>query len=415
MRDVTPRRSIRSVPVSSGGHRRTPPRFRGDIPLPKRRRGGFLWWIIGIVVVCITAGLLLSTLFEGATVTLTPKTAAITPPANLTALPSAPAGSLGYQIVTVSQSATTSVQANGTQHVSKAATGTVVLYNTYNTSTRKFIAGTKLVAPDGTSYHVNSAITVPAAKKNADGTLKAGTVIATITADAAGASYNRSSQTTFTFPSLKGTAPYTKFYAQSQGPIDGGFVGDKPTIAATDMQIAQAALKTELDTDLKRAADAAVPPDYLPVQGSLAAAYDDALATQTSSSTAALSQTVHATLAIVKSADLASMLAKLLVQGYSGESVGFKSPNPLVLQVASSTGQSITGPLTMLLQGNPTLVWQFDQEALKQSLLGKNKALFQSIIETYSPAIDSARASIRPFWKARFPSDPAKLTVITSQ
>jgi hypothetical protein len=118
---------------------------------------------------------------------------------------------------------------------------------------------------------------------------------------------------------------------------------------------------------------------------------------------------------MVKSADLASMLAKLLVQGYSGEAVDFKSPNPLVLQMASSTGASVTGPLTMLLQGNPTLVWQFDKEALKQSLLGKNKALFQSIIESYSPAIDSARASIRPFWKARFPSDPAKLNVVISQ
>jgi hypothetical protein len=407
MRDVSPRdRSIRNVPVSGGSHRRTQnPRFRGDIPLPKKKkRGGFVWWALGILVACVVAGLLLSTLFEGATVTLTPKMASITPPANLTAMPGAPAGSLGYQTVSLSQSATTTAPANGVEHVSKPASGVVIISNT-STSVQKIKTRARLAAPDGKIYLTNSALTIPAK----------GNVTATITAEAPGEAYNKSAVATFTLPGLKGDPLYTKITGHLQGALTGGFVGDKPAIAAADMKKAQDTLKTQLDSRLANAVLAGVPKEFMPVQGSAITTYSDLALSPAGSSTVTLSQSGRTTLAMVSSGDLASMLAKLLVQGYAGEAVKFKNPNPLVLQIAPTTAKTPTGPLTMLLQGNPTLVWQFDQNAVKEDLLGKNKAVFQTIIETFSPAIDSAEASIRPFWKARFPSDPDKLIVIVKE
>jgi hypothetical protein len=101
-----------------------------------------------------------------------------------------------------------------------------------------------------------------------------------------------------------------------------------------------------------------------------------------------------------------------LITGYGGESVDFASPNPLILQVSTTTGNVNTGPLNVLLQGNPTIVWQFDKQALSAALLGKDKNSFESVITTFSPAIEKAKASIRPFWKNNFPTDQSKLGIV---
>lgn len=420
MRDMTPRgdRSIRDIPVSSGTHRRTTPpaeRFEGDVPLPRRRRGSkrFLWILLGIIVVCAVAGLLLATLFEGATVTITPKMQSITPPSNIVALPNAQGGSLGYQTITLSQSATTSVTASGTAHVSKSASGMVTISNLFSVASQPLVTNTRFAAPDGKIYRIHTAVTIPGAKKNADGTLTAGTVTAIVYADAAGADYNRPSATTFVIPGFQGDAKYTKITAQSAaGAITGGFVGDQPSISAADMQKAQLSLQKTLDASLRGAVGSQVPSGFLPVQGSLAVNYSDIAQSKGDGTSINLSQTAHASMAMVDSSNLAGVLAKLLVTGYGGEPVDFASPNPLILQVSSTTGSVTTGPLNLLLQGNPTIVWQFDKQALAAALLGKNKDSFESVVATFAPAIEKARASIRPFWKQTFPTDQSKLGIV---
>jgi hypothetical protein len=84
----------------------------------------------------------------------------------------------------------------------------------------------------------------------------------------------------------------------------------------------------------------------------------------------------------------------------------------LLYSVSTSTANVNTGPLNLLLQGNPILVWQFDKQALATALLGKEKKEFESVISTFSPAIEKAKASVRPFWKQTFPADEAKLGIV---
>lgn len=419
MRDMNPRgdRSIRDIPVSSGNHRRTAPqnRFEGDIPLPNRRKGSkrFLWITLGVAIACAVAGLLLATLFEGATVTVVPKMQSITPPANIVALPNAQGDSLAYQTIALAQSATTTVNASGTTQVSKSASGVITISNTYSTAAQALVTNTRFMAADGKIYRIHSAITVPGAKKAANGTLSPGTITATVYADAPGAEYNRPDPTTFTIPGFKGDAKYTKITAQAAAnAITGGFVGTQPSISASDMQSAQLALQKTLDGSLRSAVGNQVPAGFLPVQGSLSINYSDISQSSGGGTSATLSQTAHASMAMVSSKSLASTLAKLLVSGYAGESVDFASPNPLILQVATTTGNVNTGPLNILMQGNPTIVWQFDKGALATALLGKDKNSFQSIVATFSPAVEKARASIRPFWKGTFPTQSSKLDIV---
>ncbi|MCX6820263.1 MAG: hypothetical protein NT019_03230 [Candidatus Adlerbacteria bacterium] len=422
MQDMTPpnERSIRNVSVSAGHHRRTAPpppdeRFEEDIPLPKRHKSKrsrtLLWWGLAVVTICVLAGLLLSTFFQGASVVIYPKTQVINPPASFLALPNAPAGTLGYQTVSFSQTATTTAVASGTQHVSKQASGVVTIYNAYSTADQALVTNTRFQAPDGKIYKIHSPIKVPGATKVAGGALTPGSVTTTVYADVAGPEYNRTDATTFTIPGFKGDPRYTKFSAQSNGAISGGFVGEQPAVSAADMQKAGDLLKQQLDTSLTGALAAAVPSGFEGVQNSLTTTFSEITAVAGEGRNVSLSQTANVVAVMVSRSDLATTLAKLLVEGYAGEAVQFDPEKTITLAVASSSPKTNTGALTVVLEGSPVLVWQFDQNALIQTLLGKNKKDFEGIVETFAPAIVKAEASIRPFWKSTFPTDEKELSV----
>lgn len=425
-------RSIRNIPVPAT-HRH--PTGKGevqqeyeeyendeaDLPPPRRpkvphRRRWRPWGLLGgVVVACAIIGLLLSTVFEGATVTLTPKTVAVTVPQTLTAVPNGPTGSLLYQTITATQYATTSVNANGSQQVSRAATGMVTLFNTYSAAPQSLVANTRLTTTDGKIYRIKDAVTIPGVVTKADGSQAPGTVTVSVTADKPGADYNQSAPIQMNIVGFKGSPKYTKFLAQSQGSIGGGLVGNVPAAAPADMANAQNTLKQQLDASIRSAAVSQVPDGFVAVNGSLGVTYTDINQSQGSGSSITLSEGVTATVAILRVADLANALAKQAFSDYKGEPVAFADLSKVTVSLVTSGSSNMTGPLAITVGGTPTLVWQFDHDALKQALLGKNKSDFPSIIKGYEPAVAKAEASIRPFWKATFPSNPDKLTVLISQ
>src|SRR5665647_2383578 len=126
MQDMVPKpkgeRSIRNIPISPN-HRRapvpaSPPPGRQEEQvyeedftepiLPRKKsfnikrimkRNWFFWTAIGVILVCAVGGVLLSTLFAGATVTVTPHSAIVQVPATMQAAVNPSVGTLPYQIV----------------------------------------------------------------------------------------------------------------------------------------------------------------------------------------------------------------------------------------------------------------------------------------------------------------------------
>ncbi len=354
----------------------------------------------------------MSTMFAGATVTVTPRSATVTAPSTIQAQVNAPAGVLPYQVITTTRTASTSVPASGTKQVSLSASGLITISNMYSTASQDLVTNTRFQAPDGKIYRIHTAVTIPGAKKAADGSLTAGTVSIIAYADQPGADYNRGA-TTFTIPGFKGDPKYDKFSAQTSG-MSGGLVGAQPAVAQTDLVNAQQALKQGLSQAMNDMVQSQVPKDLIVISGSLSIAYQDIVQTPGPNNTAILSQSASASADVIKSGDLASAIAKQTVQGYSGEAVTFADPTQI--SVALSATSTATGPLKLALSGNPKLVWQFDPNALQQALVGKPKAEFETILKSFAPAISCStatpcKASIRPFWTSSFPSDPAKISV----
>lgn len=436
-RDISPRdRSIRNIPVPAGHRHVVPPpkrpvvqedEYEDDdsfsnkppphLKLPKRR-SRLWWWGILVVALCAVLGLLLSTVFENATITVSPKEVSIQPGQTLLAEPGGPTGTLLYQTITGTQSASTSVTASGTQQVSRAATGIVTIYNEYSTAAQPLVATTRLITADGTLYRIKNTITVPGATEKSDGTLSPGSISTSIYADKPGAAYNQPTSIQLHIAGFQGDPRYDKFVVQSQGAISNGFVGAQPSVAPADLTTAQNTLKQELDQNIRSSASAQVPTGFLEVNGSLALTYSDLAQTPGANNTVVLSQQVTATLAIVRATDLATILANQSVSDYDGAPVNFEDLTAVNLSLAQDA--SSTGPLNLTIGGAPKVVWQIDTNALKQALLGKKKSDFQSLLSPFASALqcDATRpctASIRPFWRATFPSDPNRMTIVLSK
>ena len=416
-------RSIRNIPVSSRGRKHEPVidmeeepvdamEMREARPMMRRRPGKSrrVFFIIAaaVVVVCAIGGLLLSTLFAGATVTVYPRQQAITPSGALVAKLNPSSTELGYQTMTINRSATTTVNASGVKQVSRSASGVITIYNASGPDSQRLIANTRFEAPDGKIYRIHDSITIPGDTKAADGSITPGSATITVYADSPGDSYNRG-ETKFTIPGFQGDPKYTTVYAQADA-ITGGFVGAEAAVAPADLSTAGDTLKQTLTQAAQSALSSQIPAGYMAIPGTLLVTFSDLAQSPGSTGTATISQSATMSGSIVQASALAAALARSNVQGYNNEAVAFADVSQVSIAAATTTQPGQDMPI--VVSGTPTLVWQYDPGALKTALLGKKKSDFESIIESFSPAIQRAEANVRPFWEGSFPSDPAKIQVV---
>jgi hypothetical protein len=414
--DMAPRndRSIRNIPVSSA-HRKRPARFEApeyeeeDEPMPKiprrRRKASRLFWIsiVAVVVVFAVIGLLLSTLFSGASVVVYPRTATINPSTELSAQPNAPAGSLSYQVMTISVSGTTSVPASGTQKVSRQASGSITIYNSFSKDSQRLIANTRFEAPDGKIYRIHDSVVVPGMQGTTPGSASI-----MVYADSPGTEYNRG-QTRFTIPGFKNDPRYTKFYADAAS-ISGGFIGDEPAVASADLEAAKGAMATKLNDAAQKSLASQIPEGFILINNANQSTLSDLRQTPDGSGKASLSQTLTMSAALVRLSDLAAYVTSKSVENYGGEAVQFADPSAVSFAAAPNTKP--IGKVSFTMSGATNVVWQYDDNAVKTAIAGKNKSQFESIIASFRPALTGAEVTLRPFWKSTFPSDLDKIKVV---
>ena len=406
-------RSIRNVPV--------PPNRRQFIPVQNehahrgggaRKGGGSFWlWTVAVIVACVAVGLIVSNFFAGATITVTPRQIHVDTLPALQAIRNAPSGTLSYELMTVSQGASSTVPANGTAQVNTAAQGTLTIYNAYSTVSQKLVTNTRFKAPDGKIYRIHQAVTVPGAKNGAGGVLTPGNIQTTVYADKPGADYNISSFTRFTIPGFAGDPRYSKFYATAEA-ISGGFSGTAPAVSSADLKNAETAMRQEILNGLPRAIASRLPQGFAAVTGALAVQYGTLSNVSAGNGSALLTQNATATVAIVGSSDAAAAVARIQVPGFGGEEVNFADPSKVLFTLPS--GATFSPEATTLLidiSGASTIFWQFDEDKLTHDLAGKNKGDFESIVKTYAPAVAKATASLRPFWRSTFPEDALQINI----
>lgn len=420
MQDVVPKgdRSIRNIPVppnrkGGAGSRSVRREERED--MESRPRGIFrfrfslLWVVVGAILAALL-GLIVASFFEGAQVTVVPKSRTVTIDTEIRAVPDAPVGQLPYQTMKTERSLSQTLAAEGEARVERRASGIITIYNEFGTQSQRLIKNTRFEAPDGKIYRINDSVTVPGAIRKADGTLTPGTIDITVYADSPGADYNKE-PAQFTIPGFKGDPRYATFSARSKTALSGGFSGVERVVAEADLVRAVEEIKQELGGALANALTQEMPEGYLLVPGSPRFSFDEPLR---ESQDEDVLLTVRGVIVapIVRERDLASSISRLTIDDYEGEAVLFRDASMVGLSLKATSGIIGTDPITLAVTGTPTVVWQFDAEGLKADLAGKGRTIFETVIAGYKPEIVRAKASIRPFFSGSFPEKTERITVL---
>lgn len=355
----------------------------------------------------------LSFLFSGAKVTIVPKVKEIPiSNENLSATNDPSTQDLSFNLVTISGEENKIIQGGEVKDIATAATGTVLIYNSYSSSPQALNVDTRLEGSNGKIYKTDKKITVPG--ETADG--KPGSIEVGIYGVEAGIEYN-SAPLDFKIFGFKGTPKYSKFYGRSQGEIAGGFKGKSPVVSPLDKTTAVSELKATLETKLLKKVTDQIPSGFILFKDAVFTNILDKDVSFTPDKDNTISVNVQGTLYgfLFDETKLTKKIAQDIIEGYDGSEVYMPNIRDLTFTLADKENISFADVtnINFTLSGTPKVIWKVDETKFINDLLGKKKSDFNQILTQYTN-IDTAVLVIRPFWKTSFPDKSSSIQVIVN-
>ena len=384
---------------------------------PTEPRGSSRYGLWYVAVACVIGFLFsLSFLFEHASVTVTPKSMAVAFDASdsFTAQKdSAESDVVVYTQMKLEGDQSIKLPSTQSSDQSVAATGSVILYNTYTTAPYKLVKNTRLSTSDGKIYRLDNAVTIPGYKQSG-GQIVPGSVSASVTASVPGPDYNIANAD-LSVPGLAGTPQGTKIYARTKSAIDGGISGTVYTIPADAASAALGTLKEKLNASLLAKAKAQLPEGYVLFDGATLFTSDDSVQVPYSTEQN-VPLALHGTFTayLIKEDTLVRAIAEKNVSQYDGEPVTIPELSKLTLTPVGVLSPSTDSSFSFTLSGTTTVVWTVDPTKVQNLFAGQKKSSFNALLGSM-PSIDRAEVVLKPFWKRTFPTDPNRLTVTISQ
>ena len=381
----------------------------------KRSGSKILLLVAGVVVVIAGIAFIASTHFSRATFTIVPKSLPVNVNSTYIAQSTPAAGVLTYQLLTLRESASTTVPATDGAYTSTKSQGKVTIYNSYSAQPQRLIAGTRLSAASGLIYRLNSSVLIPGYSSSKGITLP-GTVTATIVADQSGQNYDISGGDTvsdFKVVAYSGTPKYADIYARVASGITGGFTGTKKTIAPAALASSTANLQSQITTTLASEAKSAVPEGYIMYDSGHVTSFSEPMLGGTDPHSAIVSiQGTFYGILFKKSELTAKVAGDQSVAAFGSFAYATPGLDSLVFSITNLKDFSpeSKNALIIHLKGNMSLVGIIPVDELKKKLAGVSLADTQNILKAYNPIIESGSGELIPPW-SKVPSDPARITI----
>ncbi len=399
---ISPSNSPKRNPASTGVRRPQSPQTRRNA-VPRKRKSSFGILLILIILLSMVA-FAFSFLFSGATVVVTPRQESVFIDGTFIA----GEGTLPFTIMKIEEALSDTVKATEKEYVEKRASGRVVVYNNYNTTSHSWIKNTRFETPDGLVYRVRKSVVIPG-MKTVNGKKIPGSIEIAVTADEPGEKYNIG-LTDFTIPGLKGGAKYESFYARSMTAMTGGFVGTKLIVSDQVLTETRSTLQTTLKEKLRSLAEAQKPEQFLMFGTGVAEEFESSpTVDQKNFVTIEERGTLYAVLFDEEA--FAGYLANSTMAEYDENAVRINNLGELDVLFNQEHGDLWkTDEITFSVNGTANFEWLYDSNDLKIDLLGQSKDAIYSILSSY-PGIQEAEATIRPFWHITFPSKSEKIKI----
>lgn len=235
-----------------------------DGPLTQFKGGSKkTYWKAGITLVTTAsiAFFLISTYFENAIISINPTKHDVVLEKTTVAL-----GDVKNEDLSVDLKGSEEIIANGVIQVNRKSTGTVVMYNAFNSATQKLVAGTRLSTPNGLVYKLKDSVNIPA-MKTVNGKNVPGSAEVIVEASETGEKYNQGLND-FKIVAYKDTPRYDTIYGRSKTSLSSGFSGTVPNILPKDIASSTALIRKKIEADadayfLKKATQKGLPFVYI--------------------------------------------------------------------------------------------------------------------------------------------------------
>lgn len=367
-----------------------------------------LWFVATIsIVFCFFA---VSFLFEKAEILIYPKIKEVVLNENLSAAFDSNSNGLFFDLVTMEGEESKTLQFTEEKEVALNALGTVVIYNTFGSSSQTLSIDTRLEGSNGKIYKTQTKTIVPG--KSKDGT--PGQVEVGIYASEAGEEYN-SAPLDFKILGFKGTSKYSKFYGRTKTntEITGGFKGKSPAVSETDKINAVLELENILKEKLIKKVNT---PDFVLFKNAIFFSVDD-VNIPLSSKDNNLIITMKGTLRgiLFNEQKLTKKIIENKVENYKDGEFYIPKIKDLTFSLSNKENVSLQDikSINFNLSGPISIVSKIDVDKFIITLLGKYKKDFNQILSQYQN-IDSATLTLSPFWKKSIPDEIKNIKVIVN-
>lgn len=374
--------------------------------------------VVVFAVICGGA-VALSAFLSNTTLTIYPQNREPNINAEFTAYPDQRENALIYEVMTLDATGERQVSATGQEQVETQARGMIEIVNT-TSGAQRLIKNTRFRTDDDRVYRIEESVVVPGAVAGGgagtDGMVP-GTIQAEVFAEAPGDEYNLEAGTRFDIPGFQEGGfddLYRGIYATNPEPITGGFAGPRFTIPDDELKTARQELQTQLRNELLPQIDTEKPKGYIAFPGSVSFTFSQLPAERYGDDLVTIKEEAVLHIPIFPEARFAEFLASETVATYSGNPVRIENTDVLTFSHLDSsleaTALADLPSLSFSLVGRPLLVWEYDAKKLREDLAGKPKTAINQVLTAY-PGIDSARASVKPFWRRSFPSEPEAIEI----
>lgn len=368
--------------------------------------------LIVLAVVIVGGGLTLTALSR-ATVNIKPKTVSIPVDMIFTAKKNPTASiEIPYEVIDITQSASTTVDGVEGDFVQTKAKGVVTLYNN-QTTPQTLSLNTRIDNTKGLVYRLSRGVTIPA-KKTVAGKPVPGSVDVVVVADQPGDVYNSKVMDLsgdFKVIGFKGTPKYSLVFARQKFDITGGYVGREwkisPEIASSTIETLKASVQSMLTTEYAKN----VPVDYVAFSGNSAITFSTPEYTNKSNGKVNIKVQGNINGAIISKNSIAGLIMnkqqnKYPLDIFIPENVQDLAYTAITKNFSSKNSQNLIFKLTgnMVLRGNVIT------DDVRSKLLGKDISESKDIFASY-PSIASADVIITPPWMSSLPSKAERLKI----
>jgi hypothetical protein len=364
-------------------------------------------WLVAIIAVIFFL-FSLSYLFSKAEVVINPKIEEVVLNESLSASLDNNGDNLSFDLVVISGEETKTIMASEEKEISQRAKGTVLIYNTFNSTPQALSIDTRLEGSNGKLYKTETKTVVPGMSGGVPGSVEVKIYAAEV-----GAEYN-SDPIDFKIFGFKGTTKYDKFYARSKGEIIGGFQGRSHVVSGIDKENGLNELQVLLREKLFKNATDQIPDGFILFKDAIFLELEDISGTEFLSPNDTLLIKQKGTLygILLKEDQLTKKLAKNNILKYDDSPVFIPNIKDLIFSLSGSNVlfKDIKN-VSFHLSGPVKIVWKFDIEKLRVDLLGKSKKDFKLILSQY-PNINSADLSLSPIWKRSIPDEVEDIKII---